>query len=209
MANDVFPRNNLPPESVSWGRAIENETRDTAYTLAGLGGGIDANNRAFAGQAGSIQREVAELQARSTHVVDVGTRTIPVSLPANFDLVVTTGSSAVSCPPPSDGYPRKALIFVSGVAINQDPLNVSGTGSTAEVKVRINGIVSAPMAAPVFSSVPPGYLQSFYISTVLTGSSSFNLEIFVIASQATTPTARTFNVGVTECVATIVYQERV
>lgn len=208
MRADVFPRRNLPGESEQWGRALEDRIRSTAYDVVNVGESISSDNRVFAGQAGAINGQIDELRSRVTNTVEVGTLTTSVPLPANFDIVTAQSSHVVTVPPPADGKPRKALVLLTGIAVNLDPSNVGGYGSNAEVKVRINGIVSTSLAAPVFTSVPPGYLQTFSLAANLSGVTSFVVDVFVIATQAMTPVARTIQVGITECVATVVYQEK-
>lgn len=208
MANDVFPRNNLPPESVPWGRTLEDETRKTGYSITSVGGAIHDNNRSSAGQAGALTQQITDLKSRSTHVIPIGSLLVPVTLdPSPGVYASASGSLTVPIPPPFDNHPRSTLVLFSGVAVNTDPLNVSGFGSSANIKARVGAITSNSMPAPRFTSSPPGYSESFYLNSFMPSTNPLVLEVYVTVSNSSGST-RVINVGLSECTVTVVYQER-
>lgn len=195
---DVFPRHNLNNEAVPWARALESDIREVSYRNANADLDVTGTNRSTAGQMGVLGRQVEDLRSRTTQVVNVGRVSTSLALPGNYGLNTTTLSTTVRLAPPFDGKLRSVVLFLSGIAYNSDN-NSNGT-----VYASVNGIVSKPMAAPAFTSVPPGYTETLSISTVIDTGFQFPIDMFLLASN-NTPTGRTIQIGMDNIQVTAVY----
>lgn len=196
--SDVFPRHNLDEAAVPWARAIETSIRNASYRNLNAQLGMHGDNRATAGQMGVVGRQVEDLRSRTTQVVNVGRSTRSLTLPSNYGTADTTHSFPVRLAPPFDGKRRSIVMFLSAIAYNSDN-NSNGT-----VYTQVNGVASKPMAAPAFTSVPPGYVETLSLSTVLDTGPTFNISMFLLASN-NTPNSRTIQLGLDNIRVTAVY----
>lgn len=203
MPRDVFPRSNLAPEAVEWGRGVERESRQTYYDLLDLNGAGKSDNRLQAGQMGVVGRQIQDLRARTTQVTQINRISTLVELPESYGLATVRFTRNVILPPTFDGSNRKSLIFLSGIAYNSNPGNTMGT-----VYVRLNDITSKPMAAPAMTSTPEGYVETVSISTTLDWGNTFNLEFLIIAAN-NTDSPRTAQMGIESVYIVSVYGDEV
>lgn len=195
---DVFPRHNLNDAAAPWARGLEAAIREVSYRNANAELGMHGGNRATAGQMGAVGRQVEDLRSRTTQVVDVGRSTRSLNLPGNYGIADTTHSVTVRLAPPFDGKRRSIVMFLSAMAYNSD------TNSNGTVYVQVNGVASKPMAAPAFTSVPPGYVETLSLSTVLDTGPTFNISMFLLASN-NTENSRTIQLGLDNIRVTAVY----
>ena len=139
MANDVFPPHNLNPDSVPWGRSIQDRVRSMSYSLDNLIVSSAGDNRAIAGQMGALGRQIEDLSGRSSHTTN----------PPDVTVIHGTGtgqvgpvSSTMSFPTPQ-GSSRTAILVVSGVytwtGTNTNPGDI-GSSVQAILEIRLNGV---------------------------------------------------------------------
>lgn len=198
MNFDTFPRHNLEPDAVPWARSVESSLRSMGYRNSNVNLGIKGSNRATAGQMGVVSRQVEDLRSRTTQTVNVGRATRALTLPADYGTADATLSTTVRLTPPFDGKLRSVVLFLSAIAYNSDN-NSNGT-----VYVQVNGVASKPMAAPAFTSVPPGYVETLSLSTVLDTGPVFTINMFVLGSN-NTPNSRNIQIGLDDIRVTAVY----
>jgi len=195
---DVFPRHNLDPEAVPWARGVEESIRSASYRNSNADLGIKGSNRATAGQMGALGRQVDDLRSRTTQTLSIPRATRSLTLPANYGVADTTFSTTVRLAPPFDGKLRSIVLFLSAIAYNSDS-NSNGT-----VYVQVNGVASKPMAAPAFTSVPPGYVETLSLSTVVDTGPLITLNLFLLGSN-NTANSRTITLGLENIEITAVY----
>ena len=139
MANDVFPPHNLNPDSVPWGRSIQDRVRSMSYSLDNLLVSSAGDNRAIAGQMGALGRQIEDLSGRSSHTTN----------PPDVTVTHGTGtgqvgpvSSTMTFPAPQ-GSSRTAILVVSGVytwtGTNTNPGDI-GSSVQAILEIRLNGV---------------------------------------------------------------------
>ena len=137
MANDVFPPHNLNPDSVPWGRTIQDRVRSQGYSLDNLIISSAGDNRAIAGQMGALGRQIEDLtQRRAT-----------ATFPADLELIKggTSGeigpiARTLDLPAPQGGA-RTATIFGSGSVVWTGTSTGSGIADsvTTGIEVRQEG----------------------------------------------------------------------
>lgn len=86
----VLPPNNLPPESVPWGRAVQSEAFNLSRELRNEGEAAGSERRAYAGQMGITGRQLERIQDQSEEI----------DLRANIPFSVSSGFSV---PGPASG----------------------------------------------------------------------------------------------------------
>ena len=137
MANDVFPPHNLNPDSVPWGRDVQDKVRRQGYLLDNLITSSAGDNRAIAGQMGALGRQIEDLTQRRT------TATFPT------DLTLIKGGTSGEVGPSTrvlnieapQGGSRSATLFGSGSVIWTGTSTGSGIADsvTAGIEVRQSG----------------------------------------------------------------------
>lgn len=137
MANDVFPPHNLNPDSVPWGRSIQDRVRSQGYSLDNLIISSAGDNRAIAGQMGALGRQIEDLTQRRT----------TATFPADLELIKggTSGeigpiARALSIAAPQGGA-RTATIFGSGSVVWTGTSTGGGIADsvTSGIEVRQSG----------------------------------------------------------------------
>lgn len=139
MANDVFPPHNLNPDSVPWGRDIQDKLRNVIYAQQNSATASAGDNRAIAGQMGALGRQIEDLSGRSSHTDN----------PQALTVIHGTGTGQVgptavpmSFPEPRGGA-RTAILVVSGVytwtGTNTNPGDI-GSSVQAILEIRLNGV---------------------------------------------------------------------
>ena len=202
---DVFPRNNLNPDAVKWGRGIENVTRAQSYEISRAGQSQLMNNRKNANtfstlgiQAEKLEAQVTELLSRSSHTLSLGTWTTPVSIPAFPGTGRRTVTRTISLPPPYDGQPRSATVFISGVGQGNPP-------GLWYVTIGAMGLTSKTTTEATITSQQTGVNLIVFLS----GQTSFTLTMEVAGGNTPGGSATNATIGMNNLSVVATYGERV
>lgn len=193
--SSVFPRSNLPPDAIPWGRAIQDLSIDNENKIAGLEASLLGENRSIAGQMGAIGRNILSIQGQQTEIQaqinELSSRSSGVVAGASVSVTSsssTTWASAtrtVTVPGEPDGT-RTSIISFSAVCTQ------SGTGSGPTfIKIESGSLLLFTDSVYLDSSMPPGWdsmLQSTFVAPVASGGAPFVITMQAINLVAGTRT---------------------
>ena len=158
----VFPRNNLNPDAVPWGRAIENATTANGRAIEDLQLDLLGENRSTAGQMGSAGRQIELLAEQATELgsrLSTVTNMSSVSVTATSTTAWSSASGTVTLPG-VEGGERNAMIIVSA-PVSKTNTNMAGPFVT----VRFRGVVVFRRAISLAGGIfPPGWGDSLNTS---------------------------------------------
>lgn len=194
---DVFPRSNLPPDAVAWGRAVENEARNLSNAVISLGISSAGDNRASAGQMGALGRQVSELASRSN--VTLFGDSISVTRTSGQNWASATRNISI---PGASGGTRAA--FVSVVA---SPSMSGPDAFAAWYDISSEGVTIGKGTVPIQnSSYPPGFTaivnEASILQVPVTGS-TISIRLWGLSLQNTNTVTLS---GIT---ANVLYADRV
>lgn len=200
---DVFPRNNLDPDAVPWGRKVESVTREQSYDLDRARQAGIMNNRKNANtfytlvqQSDKLASQVSDLLSRSSHTLNLGTWTTSVSIPAFPGTGIKRVTRTISLPPPYDGRPRTATVMISGI----------GRGNPRGlwyVTIGAEGITSKTTTEATITSQQTGVNLIFFLS----GKTSFTLTMDVQGGNTPGGGAQTATIGMNNLSVVVTYGE--
>lgn len=158
MADIIFPRNNLNPDAVPWGRKIEEVVTKTAREVGRVSGESLSENRATAGQLGALGRQLNELQAREVAQYSVSDISITRSSGSGW------GSSSRNFTVAGVGdSPRWAYVSFSGVLADRNVLQYMQVGGSLT-----SGNLIVGRQSVVWTTV--SYLPSWFSASLSFGS---------------------------------------
>lgn len=184
--SDVFPRNNLPPDAVPWGRTMEDRARQNAYQLENLRLAMLSENRAGAGQMGvvgrnldvigaqqsSIQAQVDELGSRSSGTASASNLSISVSSTTSW----ASGTRDITVPGESGGTRTNVLSFRAEYGSSSS--TVSGT---AFLKITSGSLTLFTTPLNTDSGKPSSWVdlaQGSFVAPVSSGGTTFTITMY-------------------------------
>lgn len=199
--NDVFPRNNLNPDSVPWGRAVEGSIRDLSYQLEVARQASNGDNRTQAGQFGVLSRQIEELNGQVTELTARRTMSVtPADLSVTGNATITPLPSATRTfdfPAPDDS--RAGVLLVSATFTNSN--NTQTARAFVEILFQSQVILRWDGAVPNNASAPAGWTESMSVARSITIPSGtapvFTIRVSRLGFTTTTTTITMNNISAT------------
>ena len=176
----VFPPNNLPPQSVPWGREVERAVKSNELQISRLGDSAQNENRSSAGQMGLISRQmealqqsIDELDSRITRQYSGGSLTVTAVGNSGTNPVIGRASKTIRLAGVGTST-RKALITVtSPTSANSDFIVELAVGGSSRFRGRVAEGTSSNLGLTSLSTafsadIPPGGANLVVSSTNIT-----------------------------------------
>lgn len=208
----VFPRTNLPPESVPWGRTIQ-ETLVMARRDLGLQDqSLASGNRDSASNAGSIafsldriSEQFSELRNRRVEYLTHPGVFTTTSTTLNT-LTTFSATETIPLPPTLDGNVRAVIVYGSMQGFSSNPAAGSANIGAVVSLLGAEAMTFGLFPTPSQSNQPPGWIDRHFRSTS-TWISGGNLTV-AMSGNIYGNGAFTLTVGVSDIEIALVYGEK-